>query len=109
MIFYLKVPYQLVEDGELLDLIASDDPSTARILYFSQSGQAYEMLLLPDGGYSTTPSEIRLGHPFDLEIGWLYQTGQRQRLVRRYNGAGKWAGTSFIVESLAKPVGKKID
>ena len=101
--------YQLVENGEFVDLIAIGDPSTARILQFSQSGQAYEMLLLPDGGYTTTLREIRLGHPFDLEIGWLHQTGQRQRLVRRYDGAGKWASTSFIVDSLAEPVGTKID
>jgi Domain of unknown function (DUF3598) len=92
--------YQLVENGELLDLMAIGDPFTARILQFSRSGQAYEMLLLPDGGYSTTPSETRLGHPFDLEIGWIHQTGQRQRLVRRYDGAGKWASTSFMIDSL---------
>jgi Domain of unknown function (DUF3598) len=92
--------YQLAENGELLDSIAIGDPPTARILQFSRSGQAYEMLLLPDGGYSTTPIEIRLGHAFDLEIGWVHQTGQRQRLVRRYDGAGKWASTSFLVDSL---------
>lgn len=92
--------YQLAENGELLDLIAIDDPSTARILQFARSGQSYQMLLLPDGGYSTIPSEIRLGHPFDLEICWVHQTGQRQRLVRRYDAAGKWTSTSFMVDSL---------
>lgn len=101
--------YQLAEDGELVNSITICDPSTARILQFSRSGQAYEMLLLPDGGYSTTPIEIRLGHPFDLEIGWIHQTGQRQRLVRRYDGAGKWVSTSFMVDSLAEFVGKEID
>ncbi len=94
--------YQLVENGELLDSIAIGNPATARILQFSRSGQDYEMLLLPDGGYTTTPREIRLGHPFDLEIGWLHQTGQRQRLVRRYDSAGKWASTSFMVDSLTE-------
>lgn len=93
--------YRSAENGEFVDSIAIGDPSTVRILQFSQSGQAYEMLLLPDGGYTTNPREIRLGDPFDLEIGWVHQTGQRQRLVRRYDGAGKWASTSFVVDSLA--------
>jgi Domain of unknown function (DUF3598) len=101
--------YQLVENGEVVDLIVTSDLPTPRLLQFSQSGQSYEMLLLPDGGYTTTPSEIRLGHPFYLEIGWIYQTGQRQRLVRRYDGVGRWVSTSFVVDSLAEPVGTKID
>lgn len=101
--------YQLGENGKLIDLIAIGDSSTARLFQFAQSGQSYETLLLPDGGYTTTPSEIRLGQPFCLEVGWIHQTGQRQRLVRRYDGVGKWDSTSFIVDSLAESIGTKID
>ncbi|WP_373539360.1 hypothetical protein [Chamaesiphon sp.] len=65
-----------------------------------EDGQSYQLLLLPDGGYTTTPTQIRLGCPFCLEIGWIYQPGKRQRLVRRYDSTGKWCGASFISEEV---------
>jgi Domain of unknown function (DUF3598) len=73
-----------------------------RSLQFSESkdSQSYQMLLLPDGGYTTTPIQIQLGCPFYLEIGWVYELGKRQRLVRRYDGTGKWCSTTSICEEV---------
>ena len=58
------------------------------------------MLLLPDGGYAITPTKISSGQAFYLEIGWIHQTGQRQRLVRRYDSSGKWESVTLMVESI---------
>ena len=62
------------------------------------------MLLLPDGGYTVTPTQIQLGYPFYLEIGWVYQPGKRQRLVRRYDGTGKWCGATLMSEELVNSI-----
>jgi hypothetical protein len=100
--------YRFVEDDRWIELtVPNDAPAeilSQRLLHFCEDGQSYQMLLLPDGGYSTTPTQIRLGHPFYLEIGWMYQQGQRQRLVRRYDSTGKWESTTFITEELVLPV-----
>jgi hypothetical protein len=90
--------YQLVEDDDCIDLIPTGD----RLWQFSddEDGQSYQLLLLPDGGYTITPTQIGLGYPFYLEIGWIYADGKRQRLVRRYDSTGKWYGTTFISEEI---------
>ena len=98
--------YRLVKDDDsMLILSGSANDLTVtnqRLLRFSESAdsQSYQMLLLPDGGYTTTPTQIRLGYPFSLEIGWLYETGKRQRLVRRYDSTGKWCSATFICEQI---------
>jgi Domain of unknown function (DUF3598) len=86
-----------------IDLIAATDPLSARLWQFTdnQDGQSYQMLLLPDGGYAITPTKIKLGHAFTLEIGWIHQTGQRQRLVRQYDSSGKWESVTFVVEQIS--------
>jgi len=89
--------YQLVEDNDSMNLIVS---SFALQFVNPKDGQSYQMLLLPDGGYATTPTQIRLGHPFYLEVGWVYQQRQRQRLVRRYDSTGKWESATFISEEV---------
>jgi Domain of unknown function (DUF3598) len=90
--------YQLVEADDSIDLTLTSQ----RLLQFSgnKDGQSYQMLFLPDGGYTSTPTQIQLGCPFFLEIGWVYQPGKRQRLVRRYDGTGKWCGATFISEEV---------
>ena len=89
--------YQLVEDDRSVDMTAID----RRLLQFTdRDGQSYQLLLLADGGYTTAPTQIRLGCPFDLEIGWVYQPGKRQRLVRRYDSTGTWCSVTFISEEL---------
>ena len=90
--------YRLVEAHHSMNLTVSSDLT----LEFAntQDGQSYQMLLLPDGGYATTPTQIRLGHPFYLEVGWVYQSGKRQRLVRRYDSTGKWESATFIRDEI---------
>jgi len=89
-------------------LLVEADGSTSlkvinpRSLQFAAAAdrQSYQMLLLPDGGYTTTPTQIQLGCPFYLEIGWIHQLGKRQRLVRRYDSTGKWCSTTFMSEEI---------
>jgi Domain of unknown function (DUF3598) len=88
--------YRLVENNDSIDLTATSD----RLLQFTRDGRAYQILLHPDGGYTTTPTQIALGHHFDVEIGWVQQIGHRQRLVRQYDSTGKWCGTTFYIEEL---------
>jgi hypothetical protein len=103
--------YQLLEDDRSLaenhlpwriDLTVATDLPSGRLWQFTDSldGQSYQLLLLPDGGYAITPSKINSGHAFYLEIGWVHQIGQRQRLVRRYDSSGKWESVSFLNQDL---------
>jgi Domain of unknown function (DUF3598) len=94
--------YQLIEQSRSINLTVDPHVPGARLWQFinSSDGQSYQMLLLPDGGYSITPTQIELGHAFCLEIGWIHQTNQRQRLVRRYDSSGKWESVTFFVESI---------
>jgi hypothetical protein len=91
------------DDNVLISLTASSDwakPTLSeRVLHFDRDNQSYQMLLLPDSAYSICPTQIVLGHPFYLEMGWLLSPGLRHRLVRRYDNTGKWNSTSFIVET----------
>ena len=91
--------YQLAENNDSIAISTQGD----RLLQFTSSdGQSYQTLFHPDAGYTTTPTQIELGHPFYVEIGWVYQIGQRQRLVRQYDSTGKWSGTTFYVEELSE-------
>jgi Domain of unknown function (DUF3598) len=92
--------YQLIEQDLPIDLTVDPDTPAARLWQFTNSsdGQSYQLLLLPDRGYAITPTKIKQGHGFNLEIGWIHQTNQRQRLVRRYNSSGKWESATLFVE-----------
>jgi Domain of unknown function (DUF3598) len=94
--------YQLVENDRSIDLTVDHNTPSARLWQFIDNldGQSYQLLLLPDSGYAITPTKITLGHAFNLEIGWIHQTGQRQRLVRRYDSSGKWESVTFILEEI---------
>ena len=94
--------YQLIERDRSIDLTVDPDVPGAKVWQFisSSDGQSYQLLLLPDGGYSITPTQIELGHAFNLEIGWIHQTNQRQRLMRRYDSSGKWESVSFLNQDL---------
>ena len=76
--------------------------STARvngsILYFDQSPLPTQVLLLPDGASSNCPLQIKPGHRFVLEVGWLLQPDQRQRLVRSYSDKGEWVSLTLVTE-----------
>jgi Domain of unknown function (DUF3598) len=76
--------------------------STAQIngsaLDFTAGAQTVRLLLLPDGGSVSFPVPIPTGTPFFLEVGWLYGPGQRQRLMRQYDGRGEWVGLTLVTE-----------
>lgn len=76
--------------------IAAD--SNGSRLDFDYESLAYQVLLLPDGASSTCPTQIKPGHPFFLEVGWLFQPGLRQRMIRAYNDQGKWISLTFVSE-----------
>jgi hypothetical protein len=94
--------YQLIADGRSIELKVVNDNLAPNLLQFTddRDRQSYQMLLLPDGGYAITPTQIALGHPFSVEIGWIYQPGKRQRLVRQYDSTGKWESVTFINEEI---------
>jgi Domain of unknown function (DUF3598) len=87
--------YQWSEGSDSIKLKVISD----RLLQFERNTQSYQLLLLPDSSYSLTPTQIGSGQPFSIEIGWIHQPGQRQRLVRRYDSTGTWHSATFITES----------
>jgi hypothetical protein len=87
--------YQWIEAGKSIELTVISD----RLLQFQQADRSAQILLLPDSSYCLTPSEISSGQPFSLEIGWIDRSGQRQRLIRRYDRTGTWHSATFITES----------
>ena len=80
--------------------------STARvngsILHFDQSRLPVQVLLLPDGASSNCPLAIKPGQFFVLEVGWLLQPDQRQRLVRTYSDKGEWSSLTLVNEQKVK-------
>ncbi len=76
--------------------------TTARIegniLYYDEGSIARKILLLSDGTSSNTPLEIKLRQPFYLELGWMVEDNQHQRLIRSYNDKGAWISASHVIE-----------
>lgn len=76
--------------------------STARIdgsrLLFEESNLPIQILLLPDGASCNCPLEVKLGHSFVLEMGWLLQPNQRQRIIRSYDQKGTWVSCTLVTE-----------
>jgi len=78
--------------------IASTAKIDGSILSFDQSASPTQVLLLPDGASSNCPLQIKPGHFFILEVGWLLQPNKRQRLVRTYNDKGEWINLTLVSE-----------
>ena len=76
--------------------------SKARIedkkLLFEAGDIPRQILLLPDGTSSNTPLQLKLRQPFFVEVGWLLEDGERQRLIRSYNEKGEWISSTHIIE-----------
>ena len=76
--------------------------STAEIkgsrLLFANSDLPTQIILLPDGASCNCPLEIKLGHNFVLEMGWLLKPDIRQRIVRSYNEKGNWVSCTLVTE-----------
>ena len=76
--------------------------SVARIegsrLLFENSPLPSQVMLLPDGASCNCPLEVKLGHNFVLEMGWLLQPNIRQRIMRTYNEKGNWVSCTLVTE-----------
>ncbi|MBE9223564.1 DUF3598 family protein [Cyanobacterium stanieri LEGE 03274] len=76
--------------------------STAQVennaLTFSETGQQIRCLLLPDGASLTVPLKITHRQPFFLECGWLVESNQRLRIIRRYDETGAWQNVTLVTE-----------
>lgn len=93
------------ENDRLLQQLSFGDrtiTSTATIngstLVFEQGNLPVQILLLPDGASSKCPVEIKPGHNFVLEVGWLISPTQRQRLIRSYSDKGEWISLTLVRE-----------
>lgn len=77
--------------------------STARVdgsrLLFENSELPIQILLLPDGCSCNYPLEIKSGHSFVLELGWLLQANKRQRIMRNFDHQGTWISSTFVSET----------
>jgi hypothetical protein len=76
--------------------------SQARIensrLLFEASSLPLQILMLPDGASCNCPLEIKSGHNFVLEMGWLLRPNLRQRITRNYNNKGTWVNCTLVTE-----------
>ncbi|MEM7762058.1 MAG: DUF3598 family protein [Cyanobacteria bacterium P01_A01_bin.40] len=76
--------------------------STARIagsrLLFETSDLPTQVVLLPDGASCNCPLQVKSGHNFVLEMGWLLQPNIRQRIIRSYNEKGNWVSCTLVTE-----------
>jgi hypothetical protein len=68
-------------------------------LDFTASNPPVRVLLLSDGASATFPLVIEPGQSFFLEMGWLIQPLQRQRLIRHYNPKGEWISLTLVTEN----------
>ncbi len=68
------------------------------ILKFENSDQPVQILLLPDGASCNTPIQIKAGHDFILEAGWLVSPELRYRMIRSYNSQGSWNSLTLVKE-----------
>ena len=67
-------------------------------LFFEQSSLPVQILLLPDGASCNCPLQIKAGHPFVLELGWLLEPDTRQRIIRSYSAKGEWISSTLVTE-----------
>lgn len=68
------------------------------ILHFEGSELPRRILLLPDGTSSNFPLQVKLRQPFFIEVGWLLEDNERQRLIRSYNEKGEWVSATHVIE-----------
>ncbi|MEM8721748.1 MAG: DUF3598 family protein [Cyanobacteria bacterium P01_G01_bin.39] len=80
--------------------------STARIdgsrLLFEESALPTQVMMLPDGASCNCPLQVKSGHNFVLEMGWLLQPNIRQRIIRSYNEKGNWVSCTLVTEKKVK-------
>ena len=76
--------------------------STAKIesnkLVFNRGDNPREIFLLPDGTSTNAPLKLELRKPLFLEVGWLVNEKERQRLIRNYDATGAWTSSTLVIE-----------
>jgi hypothetical protein len=78
--------------------IATQARINGSCLQFEDSPLPVQILLLPDGASANCPTQVKVGYPFVLELGWLLDRGLRQRLIRSYDAKGSWVGATWVTE-----------
>jgi hypothetical protein len=78
--------------------ITSTAKINGSILLFDEGALPIQVMLLPDGASSNCPLQIAPRNRFVLEVGWLFQPDQRQRLVRSYSEKGEWNSLTLVTE-----------
>lgn len=90
-----RVKNELTYNNQTLTTQARIDG--ARLL-FEQGELTIQILLLDDGASCNCPLEIKPRQSFILELGWLINPNQRQRLIRSYNAKGEWGSLTLVKE-----------
>lgn len=84
--------------GNAARTITSKAQINGSVLTFTESALPTQVLLLPDGASANCPLQIKPGHFFILEVGWLVQPNKRQRLIRTYSDKGEWVNLTLVTE-----------
>ena len=84
--------------GSAARTITSTAQINGSVLTFSESALPTQILLLPDGASCNCPLQIKPGHFFVLEAGWLLKPNQRQRIIRAYSDKGEWSNLTLVTE-----------
>lgn len=84
--------------GSAVRTITSKAQINGSVLSFTESVLPTQVILLPDGASCNCPLQIKPGHFFVLEVGWLLNPNQRQRLIRAYSDQGEWISLTLVTE-----------
>lgn len=84
--------------GSAVRTITSKAQINGSVLSFAESTLPTQVILLPDGASCNCPLQVKPGHFFVLEVGWLLKPNQRQRLIRTYSDKGEWVSLTLITE-----------
>ncbi|MFB8791279.1 MAG: DUF3598 family protein [Potamolinea sp.] len=88
--------------GSAVRTITSSAIINGPILNFDQGSLPVQVLFLPDGASSNCPLQVKPGHFFVLEVGWLLEPNKRQRLIRSYSDKGEWISLTLVKEERVK-------
>ncbi len=97
---------KIVRQGDLLQqqlcfgqrTIVTEAMIVGNVLKYHNSPLPVQMVLLPDGASANCPTQVAIGHPFVLEVGWLMEPTLRQRIMRTYDAKGEWINSTLVTE-----------
>lgn len=93
---------ELIANNRLRQQLTFGDSQLTAIAHIEGQYLTFEsgrrMLLLPDGTSSHFPTQIQLRQAFFVEVGWLVEPTERQRLIRSYNEKGEWVSATHVIE-----------